>query len=326
MTGDYTAKDPQSKSLTLLSDWHRGKPEQTVSAEYWEFVDRSTPSEGPGVPVQVEWLDPAIWAPVKPGEHRQLWMRWTVPVNTDRLQVTIEDTTYMMFPQDPGTWGNITTRHTERTRVSTTVEHLLPFCGYAELCERLGVDIDSVWLLFDGKPTTSGWDFPLLVEPLPDVSDLSIADLSVWYQGQTKLYHPSRNPWIITSDNKAQIRVNVDMPISELPLYVRADFGDGEQLTWGTVANMRNTIFSNPQWAWKTDQEGWGEEAALQTADMVCWAHWTNKLDPGTSSGHVAVEQRRRAKIRRDRRNDRMVDKESVRCDLKNLWCGQTGQ
>ena len=102
MTGDYTAKDPQSKSLTLLSDWHRGKPEQTVTAEYWEFIDRSTPSEGPGVPVTVEWLDPAIWAPVKPGEHRQLWMRWTVPINTDRLQVTIEDTTYMMFPKTPG--------------------------------------------------------------------------------------------------------------------------------------------------------------------------------------------------------------------------------
>ena len=123
------------------------------------------------------------------------------------------------------------------------------------------------------------------MEPLPDVSDLSVTDLSVWYQGQTKLYHPSRNPWIITSDNKAKIWVNVDMPISELPLYVRADFGDGEQLTWGTVANMRNTIFSNPQWAWKTDQEGWGEEAALETADMVCWAHWTNKLDPAQAVG-----------------------------------------
>ena len=281
MVGDYTINTEGLGPLTLLPLSYQNNPD-SVTAVYWEFVDRAAPSSGPGIPVAVEWLDPAIWAPVNPGEQRQVWMRWNVPINTDSIEVTIRKASYIVLPQDPGAWGDITARSTQKTRVPS-VAKLVPFCGHKELCQKLGVDIDRAVLFFDGAPSRSGWEFVLIVQPVSNVSGLSPTDVTVWHEGQTDVYYPSSDPWSLPGEGTAQISVDVRMPTLPLPLYVKAVFANGTELTWGTVAPMRDVLFSNPQWVWKTSEHGWGELSALETADLVCWAHWTNKTDPLTA-------------------------------------------
>ena len=278
IVGNYSIKDPPLDTLTLLSSYYTGKRE-SVTAVYWEESSLAAGPEGNGIPVGVEWLDPGLWAPIKPGEDRHLWMQWVVPVSTNRLDVRINDAIYSILPQDPGAWGDITSRPTEIVAASPTTD-LMPLCDYRELCDQLGADIDRAILWFDGTPTNSGWKFIMYVNPYPDVRSLSSTDLRLWYEGEDQIYNPRSDPWVFMEANDGQVAIDVKMPTLAVPLYVQMNFPDRRPLVWKTVAPMRETVISGPGWRWNTPQPSWGEAAAVATADHVCWAHWTGSENP----------------------------------------------
>ena len=280
MVGDYTIKNPLLGSLTLLPASDQGTVD-AVTAVRWEGSGIPTGPVGEGVPVDVEWLDPGIWATVNPGEQRPVWMRWTVPIDTDRLEVTINKTTYVVLPQDPGAWGDITDRPTRPVYPVSSSTDLQPLCLWEELCERFGSRLDRALLFFDGVPTGSGWVLSLRIEPAFDVSGMSSTNVQVWHEGDGALRHPMSDPWAIWEETGGQMDVVAIMPTRDVPLNTKIVFPDGGSLVWRTVRPMRDTLFSNPDWVWETPNRAGGELAALETADLVCWAHWTGRISPG---------------------------------------------
>ena len=100
------------------------------------FASR-TDSEGGFFEVDAAWIDPSIWAPVKPGERRKVSIQWRFPGDTIHFVVRAvhHDLDYVIYPQDPGVWGDVTNEEAERrvprsgTASDTSVLSQLPRVG-----------------------------------------------------------------------------------------------------------------------------------------------------------------------------------------------------
>ena len=74
MVGNYTVTEPPPSILTLIPEAYRGTV-PVVTATRWQGSEDGSETYGPE-PALLEWFDPAICAPLQPGERRQTWMRW----------------------------------------------------------------------------------------------------------------------------------------------------------------------------------------------------------------------------------------------------------
>ena len=276
MAGNYVVAESYPGLLTLFPEIYRGKVPASTAVR-WVAANQDGDASVP-VPVEVEWRDSAVWAPVHPGENRELWMRWTVPGDTDRFEVVIQDSHYVIYPHDPGVWGGITERDTQVKRFNPPTSSLIPPC-YRD-CQPFGIDITSAYIYLDGIPTTTGWGISIEISPYSQPEDVSNADIRVRHEGRSEVYYPTRDVWGEMESNQGSGWLSVPMPTRESPLYVGVSLPDGTELVWKTIAPLRSILFSNADWRWDEINDERAEQAAINAADTICWAHWTKKADP----------------------------------------------
>ena len=235
-----------------------------------------------GTEVEAEYSGSTIWAPLYPGESRQVWVRWIVPADADMslLRIPTRSFFYYFDHEDAGAWGDITDRSVEVERPDPSLDTLLPPCQ-RESCERLGINMEAAYISLDTRRGQNNqWYIDMRLNPYPDTSDLSGAAIRIHHEGQTEVYFPTGNPWDRIVESNGYINVHVYMPTMQVPLYVRLFLPDGTTLNWKTIAPLRDTLFSNPDWVWESPESAWPEQQAITIVDTICWAHWTAKRDP----------------------------------------------
>ena len=125
-----------------------------------------------------------------------------------------------------------------------------------------------------------GIAFQLSVRPPPTTREgMTNTDLSAWYEPGGEVWHPVRDAWERYVKNRGETQFSLRMPVLEQPMYIQWDTPGGTVLVWKTVATLRETLFSNPDWVWEAEVPEWAEYEAILAADRICWAHWTG-ADP----------------------------------------------
>ena len=269
LLGGYTLEDGQ-RVLSLLPAADRQAGVHPVVA--WAvFPDRPAEQISHSGPV-----DPAIWAPVLPGEERQMAFRWDVPADATRLDVTIgNDIAYSVTTVQGGKWGTVV----PPTGTAGDPPGLFGSCFTPDECAEAGMDgYDSIVLRFYREPPNGGIEFQLEVQPVPVSREgMTSADISARYEGG-ETWHPRRDPWE-GYPGTGWAQIGLGMPLSEGLLFVRWDTPEGVALVWKTTARLRDGLFADPGWVWDTDPAEYGVYEAVLVADRLCWAYWTG-VDP----------------------------------------------
>lgn len=272
LIGDYTTTGEQFV-LSLLPPSARESGEPPAWALVF-FPDRAEEVFFPSAPI-----DPAIWPPVLPGEERQVSFQWTVPSDAARVDATVgNDMTYSILPQQQGRWGSVLP---PAEHPASELNGLFGSCFTAEKCSVFGMDgFEEISLRFYWEPPNGGIAFQLSVRPPPTTREgMTNTDLSAWYEPGGEVWHPVRDAWERYVKNRGETQFSLRMPVLEQPMYIQWDTPGGTVLVWKTVATLRETLFSNPDWVWEAEVPEWAEYEAILAADRICWAHWTG-ADP----------------------------------------------
>ena len=267
LEGNYTVVAPHPL-MSWVPETFRGKGDPV-------FASR-TDNDGTYFAVDAAWVDPSIWAPVKPGERRKVSMQWRFPGDTIHFVIRAEyhDLDYVIYPQDPGVWGDMTNRDAEG-RAPRPELPLIPSCYHN--CRELGVPMEMAAVSVTPEP--GAWNVSIAILPYPAPEQMSNVDIKVWHEHQNTVYFPTRDPWARIAETGGYMLATVKMPLMVAPLYVNVDLPDGTTLLWKTVAPLQDMLFSHPDWA-PLFGERWREAEVVTTVDTICWAHWTGKRNP----------------------------------------------
>ncbi|MCQ3805408.1 MAG: hypothetical protein KTV45_15165 [Acidimicrobiia bacterium] len=243
--------------------------------------------------VDAEWIDPTVGVPVKPGEHREISARWAFPGDTDQFVVTAasdDRIAYVIYPQDPGVFGDVADRYYQPRRATPSAGILRPPCNGD--CAQWGVPMETgyVWAW---ERDDVGWDLLIHLVPYPDPSEMSNVDIRVWHDRSDEVHYPTGDAWKNIDANQGVATALVEMPIAERPLYVDVTLPSGRVLTWKTVAPLRDKLFSNLSWDWQGLGD-WAQTQAVWAADRICWAYWTGNRDPAdavTEPVYIGAEE-----------------------------------
>ncbi|MDE0232060.1 MAG: hypothetical protein OXI56_00050 [bacterium] len=235
-------------------------------------------------PVAINWVDPLVWVPVAPGEERPLWFQWTVPGDTERLEILLaNEATFLVFPQDPGKWG--TTRETTTSQppseeTADLTASCWPFNSRTE-CAKYDLGGFTGAVMGFSQEWEGSLLFSLRVTPEPSTREgMTAADLRFWYEDSPDdVWYSTGDPWRSWA-RRGNAHFSVDMPVRPEYLYMQWQRPDGTTMLWKTVAMVSDRLFDHPEWVWEATEPVWAETAAVETADRICWAHWTQKADP----------------------------------------------
>ena len=276
LVGDFDTSDGPSQ-LSLFYDGAREEGVQAAMGMRHTVL-------GLPEPVAVNWVDPLVWVPVVPGEERPLWFQWTVPSDTERLEILlVHEVKFLVFPQDPGVWG--TTRETtiSVSPSEETADLVAPCWPSSSRTECARYDLGG----YEGAVmgVREEWDgglaFYLSVTPPPSTREgMTVADLRFWYEGNAdEVWYPKVDPWSYWA-GQGSVGFVVDMPSRPDYLYMQWQQPDGTTLLWKTVGMVSDRLFDNPEWVWESNTPASAEAAAVETADRICWAYWTETADP----------------------------------------------